>query len=83
MIYDLSLKDYRTLIALWDGAKIDNFFRGDQHTIVNFAQEQKATEITLDLKVHYFLYLQCQLEVTQPHYITQTRSYKTNLEGCD
>ena len=41
------------MYALADGAILNNYFWGDQHTIVDLAQEQKATTITLDLKVQY------------------------------
>ena len=39
--------------ALTDGAKRDNYFWGNQHTIVDLAKEQKATAISLKLKVQY------------------------------
>ena len=41
IIWDLSLKDYSTIYALTDGAKMNNYFWGDQHTIVDLALEQK------------------------------------------
>ena len=57
-----------------DGAKMDNYFWGDQHTIVDFAPEQIATAITLDLKVQYAAWGH-----TTPLYQANMVIYK----GCD